>query len=48
MQLLACIAQQATMRRVLHQCMLEAVDCFRRRATLEHQLRSGKPGECSL
>src|SRR5208282_6197482 len=48
MQLLPSIAQQAAMRRVLYQRMLEAVDRFRRRPALEHQLGSGKPGEGSL
>jgi len=36
------------MRRVLHQCVLEAVDRMRRHASLEHQLGDDQTGERSL
>ena len=47
-QLPAGSAQQAAMRRVLHQCVLEAVDRLGRRAALEHQLGRDEPPESCL
>jgi len=41
-QSLASAAQQAAMRGVLHQRMLEAVHCFGRSAALEYQLGSNE------
>src|SRR6516165_9739461 len=46
-QLLARAAQQAAMRRVLHQRMLECKDSVGRGATLENQLGSDEAGERS-
>ena len=48
MQLLPRAPQQAAMRRVLHQRVLEAIDRVGRRAPLEHQLGTDKPTERSL
>jgi hypothetical protein len=44
-QLLASAAQQAAMRSVLHQCVLEAVDRIGRRAALEDQFGSDEASE---
>ena len=44
-QLLTSAAQQAAMRRVLHQCVLEGVECVGWCAALEDQLGSDEPGE---
>jgi len=44
-QLLPGIAQETAVRHVPHQRVLERVDCVRRRAALEHQLRCDKVGE---
>ena len=41
-------AQQAAVRRVLHQRVLKAIDCIRRRAPLEDQPGSGEAGECGF
>jgi hypothetical protein len=46
MQLLPGIAQQAAVRRVLHQRVLEAVDRVGRSASLKDQLGSDEPGHC--
>ena len=46
MQLLPGIAQQAAVRRVLHQRVLEAVDRVGRRAALKDQLGSDELGQC--
>ncbi|HKM72883.1 MAG TPA: hypothetical protein VJX94_22930 [Stellaceae bacterium] len=48
MQLLAGAAQQATMRRVLHQSVLEGIDRIGRPASLENQLRGDEAGEGGL
>lgn len=47
-QLLASAAQQAAVRRLLHQRVLEGVDRVWRRAALEHQLGSDQPSETGL
>src|ERR1700694_4579087 len=47
-QLLPGTAQQAAMRRVLDQRMLEAIDRIGRRAALEDQLGSDEPSEGGL
>jgi hypothetical protein len=47
-QLLAGAAQQAAMRRVLHQRVLEAIDRVGRHATLEDQLGRDEPVESGL
>ena len=44
-QLLPSAAQQAPMRRVLHQRVLETIDRLGRRAALEHQLGGDEPRE---
>ena len=47
-QSLASAAQQAAVRRILHQRVLETLDCVGRRAPLEHELRGNKAGERGL
>src|SRR6516162_4473043 len=47
-QLLARTAQQAAMRRVLHQRVLEAVDSLGQSAALEHKLRGNETVERRL
>jgi hypothetical protein len=47
-QLLPGAAQQATMRRILHQRVLEGIDRVRRHATLEYQFGGDKAGESGL
>ena len=47
-QLPAGIAQQAAMRRILHQRVFEAVDRRGRRAALKHQLGGDEPAESRL
>jgi len=47
-QLLPGVAQQAAVRSVLHQCVLEAIDRFGRRTALEHQLGGDEASECSV
>jgi len=47
-QLLSSTAQQAAMRGVLHQCMLKAVDCLGRPATLKDQFGSDEADERCL
>ena len=47
-QLLPGIAQQAAVRRVLHQRVLEAVDCVGWHAALIHELGSDEPSERGL
>jgi len=42
-QLLPGIAQQTAVRGVLHQRMLKAIDCLRRRTALEDQFGGGEP-----
>jgi len=44
-QLLARAAQQAAVRRVLHQRVLEGIDRVGRRASLEHQFGSDQASE---
>ena len=44
-QLLARAAQQAAVRRVLHQRVLESIDRVGRRTTLEDQLGRDEPAE---
>jgi hypothetical protein len=48
MQLLPGVAQQAAMRRVLHQCMLKTVDGLGQQAALEDQLGSDELAKCRL
>jgi hypothetical protein len=48
MQLPPGIAQHAVVRRVLHERMLEGIECLGRRAALEYQLGSDEPGESGL
>jgi len=47
-QLLARAAQQAAVSRILHQCVLEAIDRVWRCASLKHQLGSDEAAESSL
>src|SRR4030095_4172131 len=48
MQLPPGVAQHAVVRRVLHQRMLEGIECLGRCAALEYQLGSDEPGESGL
>jgi len=48
MQGLARAAQQAAVRRILHQHVLEGIDRVRRRAALEDQLGGDEAGESGL
>ena len=48
MQGLARAAQQAAVRRILHQRVLEGIDRVRRRAALKDQLGSDEPVESGL
>ena len=47
-QLLPRAAKQAGLRRILDQCMLEAVNRVGRRTALEHQLGGDKPTESGV
>ncbi len=48
MQLLADASQQATVRRVLYQRVLEAIDCVGRHASLEDQLGGDETSKSRL